>query len=310
MGVIGSFLRADYSVQCFYGEYKLFIVIALINMGLYLFGIPVFFYFLIKSRFQPWALVPSLPLHLNFTSDWAYYEVFELARKTLLISVVGFVYPDSSLQCLYLLTIDLMALLVLMICRPYAADPDDFFSGVLILIECSLFFLAFLIKADLYTLDYYSKDNIFNASFTMVLFAFFFFLPLNIAQKLPSTQVYLSKIMGAFTAAVSLTGFDLSFFRGLDARSRYAKEMEETDEALNEIRASLSGADVSKIMLGSVGDPHNSEAVAKAFRRASFRSGGLPPYLQQTVDDPAEFMNPLSASMSSMQGSSKRNSIS
>lgn len=122
-------------------------------------------------------------------------------------------------------------------------------------------------------------------------------------------QVYLSKIVGAFTAAVSLTGFDLSLFRGLDARSRYAKEMEETDEALNEIRASLSGADVSKIMLGSVGDHHNSEAVAKAFRRASFRSGGLPPYLQSD-DDPVEFMDPLSASMSSMQGSSKRNSIS
>jgi hypothetical protein len=243
MGVLGYFLRADYSVQCFYGQYKPFIVIALINLGLYLFGIPMFFYFIIKSRFKKWALIPSMPLHLNFTSDWAYYEVFELARKTLLISVVGFVYPDSSVQCLYLLVVDMCALIVLMICRPYAADSDDLFSGVLILIECSLFFLAFLIKANIYSLEVYTKPGFFNATFTLVMLAFCFFLPLNIAQKLPFMQGYLKQIVDTFTAAVSLTGFDLSRFHGLDARSRYAKE-EDAKEAqiMNEIRASLSAS--------------------------------------------------------------------
>ena len=244
MGILGSYLRMDYSVKCFYGQYKPFIVIALINTGLYLFGIPMFFYFIIKSRFKKWALIPSMPLHLNFTSDWAYYEVFELARKTLLISVVGFVFPDSSVQCLYLLVVDMCALIVLMICRPYASDPDDLFSGVLILIECCLFFLAFLIKADIYTLEIYTKAGFFNATFTLVIIAFCFFLPLNIAQKLPSMQVYLSKIVDTFNAAVSLTGFDLSFFHGLDARSRYAKEEEAKEEiVINEIRESLSASD-------------------------------------------------------------------
>jgi hypothetical protein len=243
MGIVGTFVRGEYQIHCDDTEYKFYALVASINMVLYFGGIPLFFYIMIRYRNEPWAFHASRPLHLNFAPDWAYYEVFELLRKALLISVVGFVFPDTATQCLYLIAVDTIALLVLTISRPYLADPDDLLSGVLLFIECILFFVAFLIVSGVYVDEDYSKGSMMTFALTLIIIAFCVFVPLNIAQKLPWTEDYLRKLGDAFDQVVSRAGIHPEAFKGMDARARYAKDADILRATVAEFRASVANFD-------------------------------------------------------------------
>lgn len=239
MGVVGVYNRGNYSIDCETDQYKFYSVIAAINLALWLCGIPAFFYYLIRHRDESWAAIGSLPLHANFTPDLAYYEVFELLRKTLLIAVVQFVFPNTSTQCIYLLAVDMSALLVLSISRPYLADPDDFLSGVLILIECILFFVAFLIMSNVHSSENFSESSLMDFSVSLIILALFVFVPFNIAQKLTWIRQYFSEWHELFNEILSKTGLKYFVVQGFSARSRYVAETEELLETVQVLRSSM-----------------------------------------------------------------------
>jgi hypothetical protein len=240
MGTIGSYMRDDYSVRCDENPtYSGFLVLAVICVLLYPVGIPVFYYVLIRDRDKEWARVGSLPLHSNFLPDWAYFEVFELFRKLLLTSVVAFVMPGSVTQCNYLYSVNIAALLILTACRPYASDPDDFLSGVLILTECVIFYLASLILSEVYAMDGYSSSGLQAACFGLIIAVFIFFIPMNIASKLPATHRMLESLTEYLSGQASKLGIKVTRVWKLDARSRYEQEVEALRESVTLRRSEM-----------------------------------------------------------------------
>lgn len=209
-------------------KYSSFLLVAVINTILYPIGIPVFFYYLIRSRKQTWAAVPSVPLHFNFTRSWAYFEVFELFRKLLLTSVVGFVLPSTASQCLFLFVVDMLALLVLSVCRPYNSDSDDMLSGALITVECTIFLIAFLILSDVYVVDNYDKGAMLNTALVLIIISLCVLVPLNVMTKIPSLDKKLKATVTHFQEIITRWGIALPSIRGLDARARYTKDIRES----------------------------------------------------------------------------------
>jgi hypothetical protein len=261
MGVIGSYMRDDYSVRCDGNPtYSGFLVVAVICVLLYPVGIPVFYYVLIRDRDKEWANVGSTSLHLNFLPEWAYFEVFELFRKLLLTSVVAFVMPGSVTQCNYLYSVNIAALLILTACRPYASDADDFLSGILIFTECAVFYLASLILSEVYVIDGYSGSGLQGACFGLIVMAFVFFIPMNIASKVPATHRMLESLMEYLSMQASKLGFKVTRLWTLDARSRYEQEVEALRESVvfrNTLNSGMEShvGDTSMTSLGLAGDP-------------------------------------------------------
>lgn len=225
-------MREDYSVRCDNNPtYSSFLVLASFCVVLYPVGIPFFYYFLIRDRNKEWAHVGSTPLHMNFLPEWAYFEVFELVRKLLLTSVVAFVMPGTVTQCNYLFTVNIAALFVLAVCRPYASGPDDFLSGMLIMTECIIFYLASLILSEVYITDGYSNSGLQAACFGLILTATIFFIPMNLAVKLPATHRLLSAFSGYMSNLAAKVGIKATRLWNLDARTRYEKEVEAMRES-------------------------------------------------------------------------------
>jgi hypothetical protein len=228
MGEIGVYMRDDYSVRCDDNpSYSGFLVVAVICVVLYPIGIPVFFYRLIRGRDEDWARVGSISLHSNFLPEWAYFEVFELFRKLLLTSVVAFVMPGTATQVMYLYVVDALALLMLVTCRPYASDPDDFLSAKLVMTECALFFVVFLIVSEVYAADNYSKMGMLNTCFALIIVVLVFFVPMNVAAKVPAVRRLVESWSEIATAQLSKLGIKATRIWKLDARSRYQQEIEE-----------------------------------------------------------------------------------
>ena len=241
MGDFGSYLRGDYAVRCDNNDmYSSFVLVASINVTLYLIGVPAFFYSLIKRRNEEWAKAPSQPLHSNFIEEWAYYEVFELFRKILLVSIVAFVIPDSATQCLYLFLINTGALLILSFARPYISDSDDLLSAVMISTECFVFLVAFLIVSDVSSTDNYNRESLMNAVLAMVIVVFVFFVPLNIMSKIPSISYRLNHFAARIKDYLQTHGIYVPTVGGLDARSRFEKEVFELRLSLDEARNSIA----------------------------------------------------------------------
>jgi hypothetical protein len=210
---------------------------------LYPVGIPVFYYVLIRDRDKEWARVGSTPLHSNFLPEWAYFEVFELFRKLLLTSVVAFVMPGTSTQCNYVFIVDVAVLLILSTCRPYASDPDDFLSRILIFTECVVFYLISIIASGVYAADHYDKSSLIAACVTLILTALLCFIPMNLASKIPSTRRLLESLTQYVSRQASKLGIKVTRVWKLDARSRYEQEVETLRESIALRNSEISGND-------------------------------------------------------------------
>lgn len=235
LGELGTYAREDYSIECEGDYYDGFTLVAVLNVLIYPIGIPIFFYLLIRDRYKPWALVASVPLHSNFTHEWAYYEVFELFRKLLLTSVVGFVAPGTASQCLFLFAVDIVALLILSLCRPYAFDADDFLSGIMTLFECIIFMISFLIVSEVHSTDNYSFGSMMDMVFSLILIALVVLVPINIIYKIPYLKTRISMAWGyiQYKTHLHMPEEVSMLIMGLDARGRYKRESED-------FRASMS----------------------------------------------------------------------
>jgi hypothetical protein len=184
LGVTGIFIRQDYSVSCESSSYQNSVFIAALGTVLYPVGIPILFYLVIRLRDHPLFSVPSLLLYQNFALEWMYYEVYDLVRKLLLTSVMPFISPpDTPSQCLYLLCVDMIALIVLAYSRPYANEYDDLLSGFLIAVECMLFLLALVVVSGISVEDNYNESALYNTTFVMILFTLVCVLPWTLLMK-------------------------------------------------------------------------------------------------------------------------------
>jgi hypothetical protein len=233
MGEIGVYMRDDYSIRCDGNpSYSGFLIVAVVCVVLYPIGIPVFFYRLIRDRNEDWARVGSKSLHSNFLPEWAYFEVFELFRKLLLTSVVAFVMPGTATQVMYLYVVNALALLMLVTCRPYASGPDDVLSAKLVMTECALFFIVFLIVSEVYSVDNYNKEDMLNTCFALTIVALVFFVPVNVAAKVPAVRRLMESWSEIATAQLSKLGIKVTRIWTLDARSRYQQENEKLRETI------------------------------------------------------------------------------
>ena len=233
-------MRSDYSIKCDDNPtYSAFLLVAVVNTVLYPIGIPFFFYILIRAREKPWSVIPSSPLYYNFSKLWAYFEVFELFRKLLLTSVVSFVLPGSASQCLFLLVVDILALLILSICRPYLSESDDFLSGTLILVECTIFLIAFLILSEVYETDNYDRGGMMDFAFALVLFALCGFVLLNVISKIPALEAKYQKVTAQLNVFIMDLGIKLPSLKGLDARSRYTMENQDLRHSMTELQGNI-----------------------------------------------------------------------
>lgn len=184
LGATGTYLRADYSVDCDSDSYSSLVVVATLGTVLYPIGIPLLFYHVIRNRAHKLLNNPARLLYENFALEWMYYEVYDLLRKLLLTSIMPFVAPpDSPSQCLYLLLVDLIALVVLAYSRPYANPNDDFLSGVLVCVECGLFLLALVVVSGISAEDNYNELALYNTTFVILLVSLIVVAPYTLAMK-------------------------------------------------------------------------------------------------------------------------------
>lgn len=196
LGLTGKFIRTDYTVDCRSGLYSDYLFIATLGTLLYPLGMPLLFYLVIRHRDSPLLRLPSLLLYENFAPEWMYYEVYDLIRKLLLTSVMSFVAaPGTASQCLYLLLVDMCALILLAYARPYANKNDDFLSASLIAVECGLFLLALIIVSGIADQDNYHTIALYNTSMAAVLVALLCVVPWTYAMKFKYIRTALSSFV-------------------------------------------------------------------------------------------------------------------
>ena len=111
-------------------------------------------------------------------------------------------------------------------------DSDDMLSGALILVECIIFLIAFLIVSDVYEVDHYDRDELTNTAFFLVVTALAVFVPLNIVTKIPSLDEKAAHLRKRFWHKIDYLGLHVPSLRGLDARSRQSGAQLSLDKPL------------------------------------------------------------------------------
>ena len=210
LGTTGIFLRTDYSVDCNADAYNSYVAVGVIGTLFYPIGIPLFFYFVIRHRQHPLLLNPAKLLYENFALEWMYFEVYDLIRKLLLTSIMPFVAPpDSPSQCLFLLIVDMVALVLLAYSRPYANQNDDFLSGVLVAIECGLFLLALVIVSGISDEDGYDEMALYNSAFVILVVSLTVMVPYTLAMKFTYFRSRMHSLMSKLSSLASKVGISL-----------------------------------------------------------------------------------------------------
>jgi hypothetical protein len=100
-------------------------------------------------------------------------------------------------------------------------DSDDFLSGALIVVECGIFLVAFLILSEVYVTDNYDKGAMMNAVLALIIVALCCFVPFNIVSKVPSLDSKLNRLREIFDVKMMEYGINVPNFAKLDARTRY-----------------------------------------------------------------------------------------
>lgn len=268
LGTTGSFLRDDYSISCESIEYSRYFYIALFGVALIPIGIPVLFCLVIHNRFHPLLRNPSLLLHDNFAVEWRYYEVYDLIRKLLLTSVVVYISsPDTSSQCLYLLLVDLTALVLLAYSRPYANSKDDFLSSSLVAVECISFIVALIVISGIAEVENYNLSALYAFLFILILFSLACFVPCTLAMKFRAVR---SRVHSCFQrifsagAGYGLTLPDLT--RVVDSRARLQHEVDDMRNTLSDIRLSIMDpGEFNDIYKDLHGDQYDSDELVDRY---------------------------------------------
>jgi hypothetical protein len=185
LGIAGTYLRSDYSVNCDSPHYQFFKIIAIFGILLFPVGIPLLYFFLIRYRRHPLVTDCAQILYGNFDKSWKYFEVYDLIRKLLLTSILLFIgTPDSPSRCLYLLIIDLISLNIISYCQPYFYFYDNFLATTFIIIEIMAFMIGLVITSEIYKSENYNYTAMFTTLIVMILTSVILITPVTFLLKL------------------------------------------------------------------------------------------------------------------------------
>lgn len=136
-----SYLAADFAVECTGSEYWIYAGSNFVFVILYPIGIPVVYFFLIRSirhRLRdPHVILLYGFLYDAYQPECWYWEILDMLHKLLLTSALLFLPVNFILgACMLTVVAYLMGLLLL---HPYIRKGDDRFH---LLVQCNLYFLA------------------------------------------------------------------------------------------------------------------------------------------------------------------------
>lgn len=187
-------------------------------------GIPLLFFLVIKFKNHSWLNSPARLLYLNFEEEWQYFEVYDLLRKLTLTSIMNYVAPpDSSSQCLFLLVVDIIALITLAYSRPYANPKDDFLSSTLISVECIAFLVALIYVSSINESEGYGGSLLLNVLFYIMLLALIVCVPLTLAMKFRAFSQRIDNLINIVQTSIGITFPSLKTF---DSKARLREDVQ------------------------------------------------------------------------------------
>ena len=196
-GVHGSYLRKDYSVECFTENYYRLKYLAIFGILVFGVGIPVFFYYVVRNREKEMFANSSIVLHRSFKDYYKQFEIVALFHKVLLFSLVAFVArPGTSSQCLFLLMCNLVYLAILGLCQPYEFYTDTILALSFTSIECFAFLVAFLVISGVANVEEYSMDDIYNVLYSLLIIAVCLLTPTLYAMKFDNVNAMVLRKTG------------------------------------------------------------------------------------------------------------------
>ena len=207
-GVSGVWLRVDNSISCDDESYPKYLFLAITGILLYVVGIPLLFWYIIKNRDKTvnnvsehalgmWQGTSDV-LHHGYHRGCEYYEIFHLLRKLLITSLSQFVAsPSSSSQVIFMLTCDLFALIVLVKYAPYEHLNDNLLSTVLTTMEVVSFWLALLIVSGISGDEGYDEDLMYYI-WAALLFASLLNIVFTVAAKIMKWENQYKQLFDSF----------------------------------------------------------------------------------------------------------------
>lgn len=154
----GTYLRADYRIECNSRKHKALQIFSGFMIVLYTLGIPLVYIALLykkrhllgdEQRREDDILVKSTSdLWKPYKPGRFYYEVIECGRRVLLSGVVVFIYPDTAAQVAVTLAMAVFFMILSEILAPYESAFDAWVNRMGHVIVFGSMYVALLFKLD------------------------------------------------------------------------------------------------------------------------------------------------------------------
>ncbi|CAM9120453.1 unnamed protein product, partial [Phaeothamnion confervicola] len=158
-----QYLRADYSIECYTGKHKGFIIYAAVMALIYPIGIPVLYAWMMWRQRSHIAVDQAVPeatrladksiqttrfLWLPYKREVFWWEVAECVRRLCLTGVLVFILPGAIGQSAWACVFSVLSLLAVFYFSPHEDSMDAHVYGLgCMIIFCSMFF-SLMIQAE------------------------------------------------------------------------------------------------------------------------------------------------------------------
>jgi hypothetical protein len=160
------YLRADYSIQCYTPEHKLYQAYAAVMILIYPIGIPLLYTWLLwrqrhklikdkdesgraLDRHADTSLTSTKFLWKKYRHQMYYWEVAECVRRLLLTGAIVFIAPGTTAQAAISCILAVISMAVAMQCKPHASYLDGYLYIVGALIIFFSMFMSLAMKTDI-----------------------------------------------------------------------------------------------------------------------------------------------------------------
>jgi len=134
-GIPGSLLVEDYNQNCYEGEHLTFMIVGIVFLCLYVFGIPLIMFLLLwcnkkhlhDEKSPKHRLIKNAlgGMYEQYEPAYWWFEIFLLMNKTMMCGGLVMAAPGTPLQVLIATLIMLCHLLVVLKLAPYDSDGED-----------------------------------------------------------------------------------------------------------------------------------------------------------------------------------------
>mmetsp|Transcript_10762 Transcript_10762/g.16361 ORF Transcript_10762/g.16361 Transcript_10762/m.16361 type:complete len:412 (-) Transcript_10762:267-1502(-) len=271
-GVVGVYLKGDYTVDCSSDTYKSYAVLAALGILLYPVGIAFLFFAVIRYRDHPLFERCSMLLYRNFEPQWRYFELYELFRKMLLTSLFLYVSdPESPSRALYLLIVDIIGLIVLSFCRPYMFRSDDILSSAFVMVECFTFLVALLVLSGVSDTDNYHQHVLYNTLFACLILVIAIIVPCTFVVKIDYVNSKLYEYSGVAANKLPDTGRTAKNIKSLtrDRLQNILQFVRRRSSGLSSMESSVVGRCSATTEMTEITHVHPSDELKQRKRAAT-----------------------------------------